>query len=851
MAVERGFKIATAYVEIVADYDGLRKSIRDELPKRLSGDADRVGQQIGRDTGKGIGKTLGPESEKSGRDSGGKLAKGMELSIVRNSPLIAAAVGGALVAGAPLALAGAVTLFGGVAAVAAAQSDSVRSAWVGTWDSIVAGMQESGQIIAPEFERMAARVGAAFDRLQPKLEQGFRDLAPQVRIFTDGVIGLGENALPGMFRAVERGTPVMQGFATFLETVGTGISDFFDAMSSHGPAAGEAFVSLGEVIGNLLPLLGELLGHGAELATIVLPPLATAVGVVADAAETLGPLLPIVATGFAGWKIAQTAAGWLTGLAGRLDGMAVKMLSLGPGADVASAGVGRVAGAARATADALPILGAAIAVAVAAYTNATNKGQEWAAALREGGDAADDARDKMSNFSAAFTEVNSGWSGAINALAGIGGQFTMTALAMDEAQEANEEYLASLNPVERAAYDLKVAEGDLADAIARHGAGSDEAAAAQEAYERASRENEEAQGELETALHGVTEAMIEQAEQAMASIDSGFAYRNALDDLEDSQAGLNDAINEFGAGSEEASRAQLKLEEDAYAVAEAFGRQQADLSGLSSDSAEYSRLVATEMLGELYRLRDAAGPEMAAAIQQQIDALEAGGVVLGETGIAARAVADRMRDLGFSVQTVPGYKGVVINAPTADQKQRITDLGYSIYYLPNKQVYITADTSRAFAALNRFLWAPALKSVPIIGSALGAAARGATGGNVGSLIRGFAGGGKLSGPGTRVSDSILAVSESGPIRVADDEWVINGAVSAMMGDRRMAALNAGRAEIVEHGAPPASAGGGRSITIERIEVRLDGTFDFTDPAQIRKAAEKFREEIVKIEREYR
>ena len=51
-----------------------------------------------------------------GERNGGIVARGIHMELVRNSPLIAAAVGGALVAGAPVAIAG-------------AQAVEVRTAW--------------------------------------------------------------------------------------------------------------------------------------------------------------------------------------------------------------------------------------------------------------------------------------------------------------------------------------------------------------------------------------------------------------------------------------------------------------------------------------------------------------------------------------------------------------------------------------------------------------------------------------------------------------------------------------------------------------------------------------------------
>lgn len=828
MAVERGFKIASAYVEITADYDNFRRSVETELPGKVGPAADKAGQETGKRFGEGVRKKAVPASEETGKESGGKLARGMHQSIVRNSPLIAAAIAGGLAAGAPLMLASAAVLFGGIGALAAAQTDSVRSAWIGTWDSIVAGTEEAGRALVPTFERLAARVANAFEDLQPRLRMVFADVAPLVDIFAEGVINAGENALPGMFRAVARGEPVMRGFSTFLELVGTGLTDFFDNMSEHSPAAGEAFAQLGQIVAELLPLLGTLLGQGAELATIVLPPFATALGAATDAADALGPLLPLLVIGFTGLKIAQNAADWVGKFGDKVKGLPGQFT----GANIAAAG-----------------FGAALAMVVSSYQRATEQGENWARALREGGSAAAGARAEMETFGAAFSEVNSGFDGFLNGLTGMGGQFSATAIAVGEARDRTREMWQEMSPLEQATAKVSEWQETLNNRISEYGPNSEEARIASERLAHWSGVLADEQGELETALHGVTEAMVQQANQALAAIDSGFAYRNAVDGLEDAQVALNEAITEHGQGSEEAQRAQLALEEQTFRTAAAFAQQQADLSGLEQGTEEYQRLIQTETLAELYRLRDAAGPQMAAAIQQQINMLEASGVSLGETGVAAKAVADRMRDLGLSVQQVPGSKGVVISAPTADQKARIQDLGYTIYHLPNKQVYVTADTSQAFQALRNFLWAPALKSVPIIGTALRGGA--ATGGNVGEKIKGFPGGGKISGPGTRTSDSILAMSQSGPLRVSDDEWVINGAVSAMQGDRRMAALNAGRAEIVEHGSAPTGDGGRGGIKIERVEVSVRGILDFRDRRGVRQFAEEIRAEIEAIEREYR
>lgn len=107
-----GFKVADAYVNVEVDDAAVAAAMR-RLPKTLDGETDQAGRGLGN-----------------------KLSQGMNASIIRNSPLIAAAVGGALAAGAPLALTGATALFAGIGIAAAAQSDKVQSAWLGAWQGI-------------------------------------------------------------------------------------------------------------------------------------------------------------------------------------------------------------------------------------------------------------------------------------------------------------------------------------------------------------------------------------------------------------------------------------------------------------------------------------------------------------------------------------------------------------------------------------------------------------------------------------------------------------------------------------------------------------------------------------------
>jgi hypothetical protein len=595
-----------------------------------------------------------------GRKAGGKLAQGINAGLVRNSPLIVAGITGALAAGAPAVLAGASLMFGGIGIAAATQNDEVRAAFAGLRNLVVGELGAIGQPMADILPTIADQLGTAFLRAEPQIIRAVSAVAPQIQALTGDIVTMGENALPGMVRAAERSGPVMEGLGSFLESTGQGLGDFFDAISEHSPAAGESFEALGQIVGDLLPTLGELLGHGVELATVVLPPLADAMGLVRDVAEDLGPALPYVAAGFLALRAASGLAGGLQSLAGSLRNVGTE----GGFVNRSTSGVARGMSA---LGSALPILGIGLAAAGEGMRQADEQISEFADNLLKGGAAA------------AETE---------RMFAAIGNS-DVGAEVIAKTRAEVDSYIASLSPLEQAQLRVDQAQANVNHAVGVFGENSPQAKAATDDYAAAQATLADEAAKVELAVSGVTQAMIDQANQALAAIDSGFAYQNSLNGLEDAQADLNTALKEHGPNSEEAQRASLALAEQNYRTALAFGQQQADMSGAAEGSAEYARIVQETALQELYRLRDAAGPEMRGALEEQIRMLEASGVSLESTAVQAQATADRMKGLGHEVQTVPGYKGVIIDAPTEDQKQRIRDLGYNVQTLPDGDIYVS------------------------------------------------------------------------------------------------------------------------------------------------------------------
>jgi hypothetical protein len=729
-----GFKIADAYVEIIADKDKLRGSVRG-IPAAVGPDADRAGQDIGervtrglaekveqlsarvtkarRDEAKAadalklaevrltearekgnarasqllalqqrvtqaqhrhtdavaastlavnrhadaqrklgdsiadIARKAGPNAERGGRDLGSKLSQGLHLSIVRNSPLIVAGIAAALAAGAPAVLGAATALFGGIGIVAAAQSDQVQSAWVGTWHEIRDATILSARVIEPYLIGMATRVRGAFEYLRPALHDAFAEVGPQIDTLVTGLLRMTMHVMPGLVNALQEADPAIEGLASMLEKIGTGLGEFFDIIGDHAPAAGEAASALGDILANLLPILAELLGQGAELAAVVLPPLAEVLGVLADVLSAIGPALPAIVAGLMGLKVASAATGWIGGLADKLTDFASRG---GAGAGVA----GRLGGAIGGISASAGAAGAALgftATALMVWVQAGKAADDMHLALGRSMAVSEASAKNVSNAIKGLNDSFSGQAyrtiipGFIRDTELMGQSLDDLVPSLDSAGRAYKEHVKSLTDVGRAELEVANATQALEQAVDEYGPTSDEAAAASDRLKGAQADLERQQGELETAINGVTDAMIAQVQQAMAGIDSGFAYERALDQLQDAQKGLNEAMESGSA--EEISDAFLTLRERTYAVAQAYGRQQADLSGLSRDSADYAVLLQSNVLAKLYELRDAAGgPKTKAAIQAQIDALEASGASLDNVSTKADNAAGKIEGLG-------------------------------------------------------------------------------------------------------------------------------------------------------------------------------------------------------------
>lgn len=720
----RGFKIADAYVDVHANKDGLREDIR-TIGDGVDTDADaagkRVGQKLGegakteldkagpdagkrfgdgiekgadpvnrgRTTGRNYAKGLLPEADTGGRAYGDKLSQGMNLAIVRNSPLIVAGIGAVLAAGAPAVLAASTILFAGVGVALASQNDQVQAAWAGLWDDIRNGTTEDASQLSGTVEAMAGRVGVAFQNLRPQFQDIFGNSKPLVTGLVDAVVLFANNAMPGFVRAVAAGQPVMDGFKAFLGSVGTGLTAFFDALTAHAPSAGAVFAQLGNVIGTLLPVLGELIGQGTELARGMLPLLSGSLSVVLDLLRFLGPALPLVASGFLGFKAASAASGYLRTFA---QDLAFASYSTSPFAGA----MGKASSAVSGLATALPVIGTVLAIGMAAFEAYNRTVDDWASALLQGGAAARTAQEQMAGLGRMVESMNPAARAAADAFGAAAAANLLGGQAADQARQKYESQLAAMDPLTRAQTLQKQALNDLNDAIGKNGAGSAEAERAAALYAARSADVERAQRLEEIAIRGVTKAMIEQADQADARANSDLGYRQSVLQTKEAIDALHKAQDTQAAGSHELESAYNDVEAAMIRQVEAANRLAQDALPSTTDKQQKAALGAQAALQEFDKLAQELGGPLPENLQRYRDDLARAAGQMDTSRVGADVLRNSLAQVGLTVATIPGTKDVKITAPTEGVIKGLEELGFTVIRIPgSKDVTVSASTDAA------------------------------------------------------------------------------------------------------------------------------------------------------------
>lgn len=304
-----GFKIADAYVSVLADIDD--RSV--ERSAMTAG--DRAGTAIGREASKSAGRTYERDatgrfkgiSDRVGKSSGDSLGDGFKSKRGIFSKIgglfggdMSSGLGGSLKSGGTAALGGLRAAFlnpyvlGGVAligaGVAPALMAGISGAIIGGAGLGVIGLgfalvkeepavKKAGEkltktlqstfkaaakpLIGPFVEAIGIITKTVKD-LGPTFGQMFKAVAPAIVPLTKGFMDLVKNAMPGILKLVEASGPFLTTIAPAFGKIGTGISIFSREIAKAGPDAAVFFNDLLTWIGGIIAGFGYMIGWVAR-----------------------------------------------------------------------------------------------------------------------------------------------------------------------------------------------------------------------------------------------------------------------------------------------------------------------------------------------------------------------------------------------------------------------------------------------------------------------------------------------------------------------------------------------------------------------------------------------------------
>ncbi|EHR60374.1 hypothetical protein [Saccharomonospora cyanea] len=512
---------------------------------------------------------------------------------------LATTVGSALPAASSAAIAamttGAAAGFAALGAVALRENEAVRASFESLGSTVSDGLAQDAAVMESAFTGAAAEIGAAYERMRPQLQEAFTASVPAVESMTDGVIALGENALPGLVLSVQRAEPVFDGFESALGSLGSGIGEFAEVTSRSSEAVGLGLEHLGdlteEVLGGMAPLLGDLSAlwadNGDEVAEAVgrildvigelsggaMPVMSTAVGSAVDVLNALlavlepiaGAIGPMVGT----WLSVAAAMKAVGATRSAIAGVSTAVGNLGdsmaranrPAATFRTVGAGMALAAAMA-ADEMLRLRPNVDGLVASLNTLNREGRLSGEALSVFGD-------DLSGVQQALDMVNdtgvTRWLNEVGEGLPLMASFTTT---LGEAEAA----LGSLDDaLVRIAEEqgLDAAQGAFNDLVDRAGLSSD---AVQDLRDRLPG-FADAMSDAANATSEASEALNTYLESQRAATDPVFALGQAIRGVDEAQRAYNKAVKDYGANSPQAREAS-------WALAEAVsGAEQAALNG--------------------------------------------------------------------------------------------------------------------------------------------------------------------------------------------------------------------------------------------------------------------------------
>jgi hypothetical protein len=244
----------------LADLQRARKTIgqvkaKDMLPSpaELRQEGVKAGGLLGQGTLVGFGsaaKSLGPVA------SSFAIAIALQVAAVAG-PLITASIGGAVLAGAGLGVAGLGAVLvkenPRVKQAAGQLGASVKDAFTEQASGMVKPVVDSLGVL----ERKGVEIAPIFGRM-------FATAGPSLTTFAKGLAGLVDEMLPGLEKAVNASGPAIDRIASELPGFGDAISDMLGSIADAAPGAAEGIGDLIDVMGFFVDTAGFVIESGSN-----------------------------------------------------------------------------------------------------------------------------------------------------------------------------------------------------------------------------------------------------------------------------------------------------------------------------------------------------------------------------------------------------------------------------------------------------------------------------------------------------------------------------------------------------------------------------------------------------------
>lgn len=612
--------------KIPVDMDGADqfKLHVEELAKEVSAEVKaKIPVQIDRDKAKADAES-----------AAGDISKSFTSAFGAGIAPMPALIGAAVLAGAPLVGAGMIGIAGVGLAAAATTISAGSPDVVVRWQALGNKMSDFTEQLRPRLSAPISdamdEIGQRFDTVAPMIGNTLISAETAIKPLTEGLLGLAQNALPGLSLAVANQGPVMQGFKSLLTDTGKAVGDTFESFSAHSKAFGTDTASLGSIVrstmglitdivnqtgeawaansGQITGAIGQLMGGLSQLTSSVIPALASELANVLSVfgllAQGIGAVEHAVGP-LAGDLTALALSAKLLGV--NLTGIPKMLGELPDKLAAVSGGTSRFAGLAGILGDALPVVGTGLgvvaagfgAVALGASTAAAHEkdlvdaGTQLGHSIIIGGTAASAAAEKLNNMEdstnklkAQIQQLSGQANAGTTAVNEYGGGFSVTASKSMELQgqlqdlntqlkaatDAENDYKEQLGPLGVAQARAAQAQKDYNDALGKSGAGSADAESASKKLAAANAEVTSQQQNLNNAM-SITKASMGEFEKPAIALQADLAK---IGDVASTDSQKIDAMKD----------ALIRLSGGAIPVGDAMEAIDKAISGINSQMAQ-------------------------------------------------------------------------------------------------------------------------------------------------------------------------------------------------------------------------------------------------------------------------